>query len=128
MRYVENKRFQRKNRFLEVATPLGFEPRITPPKGAVLPLHHGVGSICDFRSAIFDSSAMPKIQRLWSYAEQLAGTIEVESTANGASVILAQQKKGTRLWSAQFSFSITASALDRTALRVNLAGTVQRLL
>src|SRR2546429_1467646 len=25
-----------------VATPLGFEPRITPPKGAVLPLHHGV--------------------------------------------------------------------------------------
>jgi hypothetical protein len=24
------------------ATPLGFEPRITPPKGAVLPLHHGV--------------------------------------------------------------------------------------
>ena len=27
---------------VEVATPLGFEPRITPPKGAVLPLHHGV--------------------------------------------------------------------------------------
>src|SRR2546430_6189218 len=25
-----------------VATPLGFEPRITPPKGAVLPLHYGV--------------------------------------------------------------------------------------
>src|SRR5262245_29294680 len=25
-----------------MATPLGFEPRITPPKGAVLPLHHGV--------------------------------------------------------------------------------------
>ena len=23
-----------------VAAPLGFEPRITPPKGAVLPLHH----------------------------------------------------------------------------------------
>jgi hypothetical protein len=30
------------------ATPLGFEPRITPPKGAVLPLHHGV-RIYDFR-------------------------------------------------------------------------------
>src|SRR5438552_908815 len=34
------------------ATPLGFEPRITPPKGAVLPLHHGVSPfrIVDFRS------------------------------------------------------------------------------
>src|SRR5437764_14110100 len=42
---------QRKNRFLEVATPLGFEPRITPPKGAVLPLHHGVNRR---RSTIFD--------------------------------------------------------------------------
>ena len=31
-----------KSRFQRVATPLGFEPRITPPKGAVLPLHHGV--------------------------------------------------------------------------------------
>src|SRR5437868_11830413 len=31
------------------ATPLGFEPRITPPKGAVLPLHHGVIRIHDFR-------------------------------------------------------------------------------
>ena len=59
---VENKRFPRKNRFLEVATPLGFEPRITPPRGAVLLLHHGVCGICDFRLAIFDSSAMPKIR------------------------------------------------------------------
>src|SRR5260370_16355428 len=35
----------------EVATPLGFEPRITPPKGAVLPLHHGVSRfrILDWR-------------------------------------------------------------------------------
>jgi serine/threonine-protein kinase len=40
---------------------------------------------------------MPKIQRLWSYAEQLAGTIKVESTANGASVILAQQKRHTAM-------------------------------
>ena len=31
-----------KSPFQMVATPLGFEPRITPPKGAVLPLHHGV--------------------------------------------------------------------------------------
>src|ERR1700739_2333987 len=45
-----------------VATPLGFEPRITPPKGAVLPLHHGVMRICNFRFAIFDSSAMAKIR------------------------------------------------------------------
>jgi hypothetical protein len=28
-----------------MATPLGFEPRITPPKGAVLPLHHGVNRV-----------------------------------------------------------------------------------
>ena len=34
--------FVGKSPFQRVATPLGFEPRITPPKGAVLPLHHGV--------------------------------------------------------------------------------------
>ena len=39
-----------KSAFSRVATPLGFEPRITPPKGAVLPLHHGV-----FGYAILDS-------------------------------------------------------------------------
>src|ERR1041384_7785517 len=32
----------RRNGFSGMATPLGFEPRITPPKGAVIPLHHGV--------------------------------------------------------------------------------------
>src|SRR6266513_1254832 len=32
----------REGKAFYVATPLGFEPRITPPKGAVLPLHHGV--------------------------------------------------------------------------------------
>jgi hypothetical protein len=40
-----------------MATPLGFEPRITPPKGAVLPLHHGVCGL-----AFLDSSALSKIQ------------------------------------------------------------------
>jgi hypothetical protein len=35
-------RCARKPSGLGGATPLGFEPRITPPKGAVLPLHHGV--------------------------------------------------------------------------------------
>src|SRR5438034_11205785 len=46
-----------------VATPLGFEPRITPPKGAVLPLHHGVS-----RFAILD-------RRFWIKAQSanLAG-------------------------------------------------------
>ena len=29
-----------KSSFQRLAAPLGFEPRITPPKGAVLPLHH----------------------------------------------------------------------------------------
>src|SRR5207237_6991789 len=43
----------------EVATPLGFEPRITPPKGAVLPLHHGVSRfrILDWRFWIKSQSA-----------------------------------------------------------------------
>src|SRR5437868_14310094 len=36
------------------ATPLGFEPRITPPKGAVLPLHHGVKAAGRF--TIFDGA------------------------------------------------------------------------
>src|SRR4029434_2191242 len=45
---------------LKLATPLGFEPRITPPKGAVLPLHHGVWDL-RFRLAIFGSSATSKI-------------------------------------------------------------------
>src|SRR6059058_605123 len=42
-----------------VATPLGFEPRITPPKGAVLPLHHGVSRfrILDWRFWIKSQSA-----------------------------------------------------------------------
>src|SRR5205085_10765712 len=39
---------------LRGATPLGFEPRITPPKGAVLPLHHGVKSAGRF--TIFDGA------------------------------------------------------------------------
>ena len=43
-----------------VATPLGFEPRITPPKGAVLPLHHGV-YYGDFRLAILDQTAIGKM-------------------------------------------------------------------
>lgn len=46
---------------LYVATPLGFEPRITPPKGAVLPLHHGV-SQGDFRLTILDQTAIGKMQ------------------------------------------------------------------
>src|SRR4030095_9568066 len=43
---------------LKLATPLGFEPRITPPKGAVLPLHHGVCglAILDRRFSIQEQS------------------------------------------------------------------------
>src|SRR5229473_2391291 len=37
-----NQNWPREAAGIYVATPLGFEPRITPPKGAVLPLHHGV--------------------------------------------------------------------------------------
>src|SRR5678815_3865148 len=49
---------ERRRRFY-VATPLGFEPRITPPKGAVLPLHHGVCrfAILDWRFWIKAQSA-----------------------------------------------------------------------
>src|SRR5205814_8510676 len=43
-----------KSQSQRVATPLGFEPRITPPKGAVLPLHHGVKSAGRF--TIFDGA------------------------------------------------------------------------
>jgi hypothetical protein len=64
-----------------VATPLGFEPRITPPKGAVLPLHHGVCESSDFRFAIFNSSAMSKIRVRLLAGEQLSGKIEVELVA-----------------------------------------------
>src|SRR5437868_12779255 len=47
-----------------MATPLGFEPRITPPKGAVLPLHHGVlaHQICDWRSQGDRSRSTPRLQ------------------------------------------------------------------
>ena len=64
-----------------MATPLGFEPRITPPKGAVLPLHHGVSgfAILDWRFSI--QAQCPKSKRDRAYAEQLAAKIEVESLA-----------------------------------------------
>lgn len=64
-----------------LATPLGFEPRITPPKGAVLPLHHGVLglAILDWRFSI--QAQCPKLERDWAYAKQLAAKIEVESVA-----------------------------------------------
>jgi hypothetical protein len=45
---------------------------------------------CDFRFAIFDSSAMSKIQAWSASAEQLAGKIEVESRGGGTSVILSR--------------------------------------
>lgn len=49
-----------------MATPLGFEPRITPPKGAVLPLHHGVSrfAILDRRFSIKAQSTKVRQQRL----------------------------------------------------------------
>ena len=66
-----------KSRFQRVATPLGFEPRITPPKGAVLPLHHGV-----LRFAILDRRFSMGAQRSKlggnRFDEQLAAKITVE--------------------------------------------------
>src|SRR5438477_6141161 len=58
-----------------VATPLGFEPRITPPKGAVLPLHHGVNWLADLRF----STARRKLQlcamkTLCVVSTQMSGT------------------------------------------------------
>src|SRR5207237_4496532 len=61
-----------------VATPLGFEPRITPPKGAVLPLHHGVRgfAILDWRFSI--QAQCPKFKCDCASNQQLAEKIKVE--------------------------------------------------
>src|SRR5438874_13621698 len=61
-----------------VATPLGFEPRITPPKGAVLPLHHGVCglAILDWRFSI--QAQCPKFKCDCASNQQLAEKIKVE--------------------------------------------------
>src|ERR1700756_2639378 len=56
-----------------MATPLGFEPRITPPKGAVLPLHHGVRDP-QFRFANFASGAIPKV---YSHSAEAVGDPEI---------------------------------------------------
>ena len=60
-----------------MATPLGFEPRITPPKGAVLPLHHGVYgfAILDWPFSIQAQSAKSSD---CASAKQLAEKIKVE--------------------------------------------------
>src|SRR5947208_16051898 len=46
--------------FQRLATPLGFEPRITPPKGAVLPLHHGVSPNGGFSLPVLNQTAIDK--------------------------------------------------------------------
>src|SRR5437868_14315822 len=76
------------------ATPLGFEPRITPPKGAVLPLHHGVCglAILDWRFSI--QAQCPKLERDRVYAKQLAAKIDVESVAAAASMMAWPQPPG----------------------------------
>jgi hypothetical protein len=70
-----------------VATPLGFEPRITPPKGAVLPLHHGVCAfgILDRRFSI--QAQCPKLKPDCACAEQLGAAIKVESTGGATSMM-----------------------------------------
>ena len=87
-----------------MATPLGFEPRITPPKGAVLPLHHGVRDP-RFRFANFASGAIPKVNSRSGgavldpeitaltnpNAEQLVTKIEVESLRRRQIVIAPSQ-------------------------------------
>src|SRR5438874_2895869 len=77
-----------------VATPLGFEPRITPPKGAVLPLHHGVCglAILDWRFSI--QAQCPKLERDRVCAKQLAAKIDVESVAAAASMMAWPQPTG----------------------------------
>src|SRR5438094_5620948 len=77
-----------------VATPLGFEPRITPPKGAVLPLHHGVCglAILDWRFSI--QAQCPKLERDRVCAKQLAAKIDVESVAAAASMMVWPQPTG----------------------------------
>src|SRR5205809_3553708 len=71
----------------EMATPLGFEPRITPPKGAVLPLHHGVCGLAILDWLFSIQAQCPKLERDRVYAKQLAAKIDVESVAAAAGMM-----------------------------------------
>src|SRR5213083_954755 len=77
-----------------VATPLGFEPRITPPKGAVLPLHHGVCGLAILDWLFSIQAQCPKLERDRVYAKQLAAKIDVESVAAAASMMTWPQPTG----------------------------------
>ena len=87
-----------KLRLTRVATPLGFEPRITPPKGAVLPLHHGVIGWPTYDSRRRNGSCN-------SGGEELeiapAGITPVAAFGNRERVAL-QSKSGTRYYSLGF--------------------------
>src|SRR5205809_697468 len=78
----------------EMATPLGFEPRITPPKGAVLPLHHGVCGLAILDWLFSIQAQCPKLERDRVYAKQLAAKIDVESVAAAASMMTWPQPTG----------------------------------
>src|SRR6266403_2018412 len=69
-----------------LATPLGFEPRITPPKGAVLPLHHGVSGFAILDSRFSIQVQCPKFKPDLGYPEQLGATIEVELGGGAATL------------------------------------------
>jgi hypothetical protein len=75
---LASKIFIGKMHIQRVATPLGFEPRITPPKGAVLPLHHGVCGFAILDRRFSTQAQCPKFNRDSAYAKQLAEKIEVE--------------------------------------------------
>ena len=54
-----------------VATPLGFEPRITPPKGAVLPLHYGVSQMKTLDWPFWSKPQLPKWRRKLAFESRI---------------------------------------------------------
>src|SRR6266550_4825013 len=80
------------------ATPLGFEPRITPPKGAVLPLHHGVIGWPTYDSRRRNGSCNSRGEELEIAP---AGITPVAAFGNRERVAL-QSKSGTRYYSLGF--------------------------
>src|SRR4029077_7772168 len=104
-----------------MATPLGFEPRITPPKGAVLPLHHGVRgfAILDWRFSI--QAQRPKFQRDRPRQSNSLEKSRLNLRAVGRVCSSRRWVNGTLLWSARFSFSIIAFVSALMARRMSSA-------
>ena len=87
-----------KLRLTRVATPLGFEPRITPPKGAVLPLHHGVIGRPTYDSRRRNGSCNPGGRT----TRDFAGNDRPLGGVRQPGAVALQSKSGTRYYSLGF--------------------------